>query len=55
MGRKFKVCFEGCHDQDHAGIMIHDLGFRARVREEGGELKRGFQVYVGGGLGASPE
>lgn len=54
MGRKFKVCFEGCHDQDHAGIMIHDLGFRARVREEGGELKRGFQVYVGGGLGASP-
>lgn len=54
MGRKFKVCFEGCADKDHAGIMIHDLGFRARVREEGGELKRGFQVYVGGGLGASP-
>jgi len=54
MGRKFKVCFEGCHDQDHAGIMIHDLGFRARVREKNGELKRGFQVYVGGGLGASP-
>ena len=37
MGRKFKVCFEGCHDKDHAGIMIHDLGFRARVKEEGGE------------------
>lgn len=54
MGRKFKVCFEGCHDKDHAGIMIHDLGFRARVKEVDGELKRGFQVYVGGGLGASP-
>jgi len=54
MGRKFKVCFEGCHDKDHAGIMIHDLGFRARVREIDGELRRGFQVYVGGGLGASP-
>ncbi len=54
MGRKFKVCFEGCHDKDHAGIMIHDLGFRARVKEFDGELKRGFQVYVGGGLGASP-
>ncbi|MCH7950543.1 MAG: nitrite reductase [Candidatus Dadabacteria bacterium] len=54
MGRKFKVCFEGCHDKDHAGIMIHDLGFRARVKEIDGELKRGFQVYVGGGLGASP-
>lgn len=55
MGRKFKVCFEGCHDKDHAGIRIHDLGFRARVKDVEGELKRGFQVYVGGGLGASPE
>lgn len=55
MGRKFKVCFEGCQDVDHAGIRIHDLGFRARVREENGQLIRGFQVYVGGGLGASPE
>ena len=54
MGRKFKVCFEGCHDKDHAGIMIHDLGFRARVKEVDGELKSGFQIYVGGGLGASP-
>ena len=54
MGRKFKVCFEGCPDKDHAGIMIHDLGFRARVKEADGALRRGFQVYVGGGLGASP-
>jgi len=54
MGRKFKVCFEGCQDRDHAGVRIHDLGFRARVKEIDGELKRGFQVYVGGGLGASP-
>jgi len=54
MGRKFKVAFEGCADQDHAGIRIHDLGFRARVKEIDGELKRGFQLYVGGGLGASP-
>jgi len=54
MGRKFKVCFEGCQDVDHAGVMIHDLGFRARVKEVDGVRKRGFQVYVGGGLGASP-
>lgn len=54
MGRKFKVCFEGCQDKDHAGVRIHDLGFRARVKEINGELKRGFQVYIGGGLGASP-
>ena len=52
MGRKFKVCFESNPDVDNAGIRIHDLGFRARVREEDG--KHGFQVYVGGGLGASP-
>ncbi len=54
MGRKFKVCFEGCQDKDHAGVRIHDLGFRARVKEVDGELKRGFQVHIGGGLGASP-
>jgi sulfite reductase (ferredoxin) len=54
MGRKFKVAFEGCSDRDHAGVRIHDLGFRARVKEIDGELKRGFQLYVGGGLGASP-
>ncbi len=54
MGRKFKACFEGCQDVDHAGVRIHDLGFRARVKEIDGELKRGFQVHIGGGLGASP-
>lgn len=54
MGRKFKVCFEGCQDVDHAGVRIHDLGFRARVKMIDGEIRRGFQVYVGGGLGASP-
>jgi sulfite reductase (ferredoxin) len=54
MGRKFKVCFEGCQDVDHAGVKIHDLGFRARVKEVDGVKKRGFQVHVGGGLGASP-
>ena len=30
--------------------MIHDLGFRARIKDN----KKGFQLYVGGGLGASP-
>jgi len=54
MGRKFKVCFEGCPDVDHAGIRIHDIGFRARVKEIDGQLKRGFEIWVGGGLGASP-
>ena len=50
MGRKFKVCFESDQDVDNAGVRIHDLGFRARVNDG----RRGFQVHVGGGLGASP-
>ena len=54
MGRKFKICFESNPDIDNAGIMIHDLGFRARIKEIDGKKQKGFQLYVGGGLGASP-
>ncbi|MGI9553859.1 MAG: nitrite reductase [Thermodesulfobacteriota bacterium] len=54
MGRKFKVCFESNQDIDNAGIMIHDLGFRAKITEIDGKKQKGFQLYVGGGLGASP-
>ncbi len=54
MGRKFKVCFESNQDIDNAGIRIHDLGFTAKIKEENGKKIRGFQVYIGGGLGASP-
>lgn len=50
MGRKFKVCFEGCPDVDHAGVRIHDIGFHARIKDG----KRGFRIYLGGGLGAQP-
>ena len=48
--RKFKIAFEGCAT-DHARTPIHDIGVVAAL--EGG--KRGFRVYVGGGLGATPE
>ncbi|RTH00691.1 ferredoxin--nitrite reductase [Thermus scotoductus] len=47
--RKFKIAFEGCAT-DHARTPIHDIGAVAAV--EGG--KRGFRLYVGGGLGAAP-
>ncbi|WP_018461807.1 nitrite/sulfite reductase [Thermus oshimai] len=47
--RKFKIAFEGC-STDHARTPIHDIGVVAAV--EGG--KRGFRIYVGGGLGAAP-
>src|SRR5258706_4400542 len=43
--RKFKIAFEGCADEDHALIGMHDLGFRAAIRDG----TRGFRVVVGGG------
>ncbi|MEW5979854.1 MAG: nitrite/sulfite reductase [Acidobacteriota bacterium] len=53
-GRKFKVAFSGC--QQHAcGLTgLHDVGAVAVTRKEGGETKRGFELYVGGGLGTVP-
>src|SRR5262245_25984263 len=53
LGRKFKITFESC-DEDHSGLRIHDIGFLARVRREGGAERRGFRVYLGGGLGGAP-
>ena len=53
MGRKFKIAFEGCAD-DHSALAFHDLGFHAVAREENGETRRGFRVYVGGGMGGGP-
>ena len=49
-GRKFKVAFSGCADQPCGLTTIHDLGFTAKIRDG----KRGFEVVVGGGLGAVP-
>ncbi len=46
--RKFKIAFEGC-GEDHVRTAIHDLGFRARLRNEGGRAARGFAVTVAGG------
>lgn len=53
-GRKFKISFSGCQDNPCALARIHDLGVMAATREENGQVKRGFKVYVGGGLGAVP-
>ena len=46
--RKFKIAFEGC-PEDHAFTGIHDIGWRALVREEDGRPVRGFRVNVAGG------
>ena len=53
LGRKFKIAFEGCAD-DHSSLRIHDIGLWAVTRSESGQIRRGFRVYLGGGLGASP-
>ncbi len=53
-GRKFKVAFSGCKHKACGLTTMHDLGFIARTRQVNGEEKRGFEMYVGGGLGAVP-
>jgi len=53
-GRKFKPAFSGCSQHACGLTSLHDIGFIAATQNEGGEKKRGFQVFVGGGLGAVP-
>jgi len=54
MGRKFKVAFSGCKTSSCGLTNIHDLGFIAKTWEENGVTRRGFEVVIGGGLGAVP-
>jgi len=53
-GRKFKIAFSGCREQACALVTIHDLGGIAVKRVIDGKERRGFELYVGGGLGAVP-
>jgi sulfite reductase beta subunit-like hemoprotein/uncharacterized protein (UPF0332 family) len=53
-GRKFKPAFSGCTQHACALANLHDLGLVGVIRAENGEEKRGFAMYVGGGLGAVP-
>lgn len=50
-GRKFKIAFSGCREKACAIVRMHDLGFIAAMKDG----KRGFETYVGGGLGAIPQ
>jgi len=53
--RKFKVSFSGC-PRDCALPLIHDVGAVAAVRPgKDGREERGFELYLGGGLGAQPK
>src|SRR5687768_16063883 len=49
-GRKFKIAFSGCEHEACALVSIHDLGGIAKIQDG----RRGFAIYVGGGLGAVP-
>src|SRR5689334_8504873 len=53
-GRKFKVAFSGCKDEACGLVNMHDMGVIAAKRIENGVEKRGFELYVGGGLGTVP-
>lgn len=53
-GRKFKPAFSGCAQHACGLTSLHDIGFIAVTRNENGVEKRGFQTFVGGGLGAVP-
>ena len=54
MGRKFKVAFSGCKTSSCGLTNIHDLGFIAKTWQSNGATRRGFEMVIGGGLGAVP-
>ena len=51
-GRKFKVAFSGCKEEACGLTSMHDLGAIALKKVVAGRERRGFEFYVGGGLGA---
>jgi sulfite reductase (ferredoxin) len=55
-GRKFKPAFSGCAQHACGLTSMHDLGLIAAKRSnaETGREEFGFEMYVGGGLGAVP-
>jgi sulfite reductase (ferredoxin) len=53
-GRKFKIAFSGCRQHPCGLVTMHDMGAIAKTKQIDGREKRGFEFYVGGGLGAVP-
>ncbi len=53
-GRKFKIAFSGCGGHACGLASMHDFGAIARTCVVNGQTQRGFEVFVGGGLGAVP-
>lgn len=53
-GRKLKPAFSGCKQHACGLTNMHDLGFIATKKTIDGKEQDGFEMYVGGGLGAVP-
>ena len=53
-GRKFKIAFSGCKQHACGLTSMHDMGAIAVKKTVDGKEVRGFELYVGGGLGAVP-
>jgi len=53
-GRKFKIAFSGCAQHPCGLTSMHDLGLIAKTWVVDGVEQKGFEMYVGGGLGAVP-
>src|SRR5262244_508086 len=53
-GRKFKIAFSGCQQHPCGLVTMHDMGAIAKTKVIDGKQKRGFALYVGGGLGSVP-
>jgi len=53
-GRKIKIAFSGCKKDPCALVSMHDIGMIATTRNVNGTTVRGFEFWVGGGLGAIP-
>ena len=53
-GRKVKIAFSGCKEEACGLTNMHDFGAIGVKRMIDGQEKRGFEFYVGGGLGAVP-
>jgi len=53
-GRKFKIAFSGCKENPCALVTMHDAGAIAKIKVVDGVEQRGFEFYVGGGLGSVP-
>jgi sulfite reductase (ferredoxin) len=53
-GRKFKIAFSGCQQHPCGLVTMHDMGAIAKTKKVDGQEKRGFEFYIGGGLGSVP-